>query len=105
MQPSRDQILTDFLAILRSLSDDWEYSGELNEKTCLIADMGLESLDIVVLGANVQAQYKQVLPFSEFFAEVGQRELPDITIGEWVDFIHEHLSAQPILESKEGVAA
>ncbi len=105
MQPSRDQVLADVLTILRSLADDWEYSGDLNENTRLLADMGLESLDIVVLGANVQAQYKQVLPFSEFFAEVGQRDLPDITIGQWADFIYAHLGAKPMLEPREGVAA
>ncbi len=105
MQPSRDQILADVLLILRRLADDWEYSGELTEQTRLLTDMGLESLDVVVLGASVQDHYSQVLPFSEFFVEVGQRDVRDITIGEWVDFIYAHLGDKPVAEPREGVAA
>jgi len=55
--------------------------------------MGLGSLDVVVLGTAVQEHYQQVFPFVELFAQVGQRAMPDIPVGEWVDFIHQHLDA------------
>lgn len=101
MKSSREHVLHDVLGILEHLADDWEYDGELDETTNLIVDLGLESLDIVVLGAAVQEHYGRVLPFSEYFAEIGQRHGGDILIGEWVDFIHTHLEDAPALIASE----
>ena len=96
MQRSRQEIVADVIALLRQLADDWDYSGEITEATYLGADMGFESLDIVVLGTAIQEHYGQVMPFTDFFAEIGQREQRDIAISEWVDFVHTHLNAQPV---------
>ncbi len=95
MMRNRDVIQEDMLSLLRELADDWEYTETITEDTYLFSDMGLESLDVVVLGTAVQEHYGQVLPFPEFFAEVGQREVPDISVGEWVDFIYKHLDGVP----------
>ena len=92
MSKSREQILQDVLLHLDQLADDWEYEGEITPQTAFFADMGLESLDIVVLATSVQEQYGQPLPFSEFFVEIGRREHNDVTVAEWVDFIHAHLT-------------
>ena len=94
MKKTRGEILADVLQLLRELADDWEYGSDITENTYLFADMGLESLDGVVLGTAVQEHYGQVLPFPEFFAEVGQRELRDISVGEWVDFVYRHLNSR-----------
>lgn len=88
---TRDEIMTEIVRLLKELADDWDYTGEITPETRLFADMGLASLDLVVLGMAVQESCGQTLPFPEFFAEVGQRDNPDIPIGEWVDFIHKHL--------------
>jgi acyl carrier protein len=85
--------MSDVLRLLTTLADDWEYTGEITPQTRFFADMGLGSLDVVVLGTAVQEHYKQVFPFVELFARVGQRAMPDIPVGEWVDFIHQHLDA------------
>jgi acyl carrier protein len=96
MQRSREEIEADVVALLRQLADDWDYSGEITAETYLGADMGFESLDIVVLGTAIQEHYGKVMPFTDFFAEIGQREQRDIAIREWVDFIYIHLNAQPV---------
>lgn len=95
MKKDRDEITADVLGLLRQLADDWEYAGEITPETRLFADMNLASLDVVVLGTAVQEYYGQVIPFPELFAEVGQRDVPDIPIREWVDFIYKHLNAVP----------
>lgn len=95
MKKSREEILADVMLLLRPLADDWEYSGDVTQDTYLLADMGFQSLDVVVLGTAVQEHYGQVLPFPELFAEIGQRELRDISVGEWVDFINKHLNDVP----------
>ena len=98
MKTSRDQIMSDVLGLLTTLAGDWEYTGEITPQTRFFADMGLGSLDVVVLGTAVQEHYKQVFPFAELFAQVGQRAMPDIPVGEWVDFIHKHLDAGAVVD-------
>jgi len=92
MKRSRSDILADILVLLRELADDWEYSGTINGDTCLVADMGLESLDVVILGLAVQERYGQTMPFAELLVEIGQRDERDMSVGEWVDFIHKHVN-------------
>src|SRR5918992_331268 len=95
MKASRDQIMADVLGLLRKLADDWEYTGEITPQTRFFSDMGLRSLDVVVLGTAIQEHYKQVLPFVKLFAQVGQRAVPDMPVGEWVDFIADHIQEVP----------
>ena len=92
MQKTREAIMDDVLGLMRQLADDWEYTGEITPQTRFFADMNLASLDLVVLGTALQEHYGQILPFAEYFAELGQRGTPDIPISEWVDFIYTHLN-------------
>lgn len=95
MRTGRQEIMADVLRLLRQLAEDWEYAGEITPQTRFFADMGLASLDVVILGTAVQEHYERVLPFAEFFAEIGQRGNPDIPISEWVEFIYQQLNAAP----------
>jgi acyl carrier protein len=88
---SKEAILETVLKILNQLADDWEYSGEITPKTFFIADLGLESIDVVILGTTIQKHYDRSLPFAEFLAEIGQREVRDIRIDEFVDFVYQNL--------------
>jgi acyl carrier protein len=84
----RSAVLTDVLELVNELADDWEFDGEVTPDTFFISDLGLESLDLVVLGTSIQYRYGQ-LPFAEYLAELGQRpvEERDVTIADVVDFI------------------
>ena len=97
--------MADVLALLRKLADDWEYTGEITQETRFFADMGLRSLDVVVLGTAIQEHYKQVLPFVKLFAQVGQRAVPDMPVGEWVDFIAENIQEVPAAARPDGPRA
>jgi acyl carrier protein len=85
------QVLSDVLELIDELSGDWEYDGEITPETRFLADLGLESLDLVVLGTMIQHRYGQ-LPFAEYYAEVGQRpvEERDVTVSELVAFVCEN---------------
>ena len=92
---TREKILAEVLALLNSVVQDWEFEGPIGANTRVFADLAFESLDLVVLGSKVQERFGQTLPFPQLFAEIGQREVRDLTIGEWVDFIQRHIR-QPI---------
>ena len=91
MSMNRDQIMAEVLELLNSVVRDWEFEGTVGANTRLFADLNFESLDLVVLGAKVQERFGQTFPFPEFFAEIGQRDVRDLTIGEWVTFMERHL--------------
>jgi acyl carrier protein len=90
-------VLDGVLEMLGELSGDWEYDGLITPETYFLADLGLESLDIVVLGTLIQQRYGR-LPFAEYLEQLGQRpvEERDITVAELVEFVCEH--RQPSLE-------
>ena len=59
--------------------------------------MGLESLDLVVLGTMLQSRYGR-LPFTEYYAEIGDRppEERDVTVAELVEFICTNRVSTPV---------
>lgn len=88
------QVMRGILDLLDELKGDWEYPGEVTPETSFIADLGLESLEIVVLSTMIQHRYGR-LPFPEFFDEIGQRPVDerDVTVAELVGFVCEHRKA------------
>ena len=90
-------VLTGILDLLDELAGDWEYDGEIGPDTRFIADLGLESLEIVVLGTMIQERYGR-LPFAEYLDELGQRpvEERDVSVAELALFVCEY--RQPVPE-------
>ncbi len=95
MKRTRPQVLAEVLDLVHSVVQDWEFDGAVTEQTRLYGDLAFESLDLVILGAAVQERFGQTFPFPDLFAEIGQRDVHDLTIGEWVDFIERHLADSP----------
>jgi acyl carrier protein len=97
MTQTDPQLMRELLDMIGELAGDWEYDGAIGPDTAFIADLGLESLDIVVLGTLIQHRYGR-LPFPEYLDELGQRpvEQRDLTVRELVAFVSEH--RQPALE-------
>lgn len=92
MSSTYAEILADIVELMTTLAGDWEYDGEITEETGLLGELGFESLDLVVLGTAIQERYGR-LPFAELLADLGQREVPDITVGELVAFVDQHRAA------------
>jgi acyl carrier protein len=92
-----DLVLAEVLELLDELAGDWEYDGAIELGTRFLHDLGLESLDLVVLGTMLQQRYGR-LPFTEYYAEIGRRpvEERDVTVAELVDFICTNRAAAPV---------
>jgi acyl carrier protein len=63
----------------------------IDEDTRFFADLGLASIDAVVLSEAIQAHYGRPLPFNDLMAEIGRRTDRDLAIGELVTFLNTHL--------------
>jgi len=66
-------------------------STPIDEHTRFFADLGLASIDAVVFSEAVQQHYRRELPFQDLMAEIGRRTERDLSIGELVAFLGEHL--------------
>jgi acyl carrier protein len=93
MKANRTEIQGYVLATIEELSHDWDYASAVTPDSLLFTELGLESLDVVVLGTAIQEHYRFQMPFAEFLAEIGQREHRDLSIAELVDFVDKHLNA------------
>jgi acyl carrier protein len=92
MSATRQEILEYLLKTLEDLSQDWDYSEEVGPDTLLFTQLGLESLDAVVLGTTIQEHFQKQMPFAELLAEIGEKQR-DLSIAELVDFVDRHLNS------------
>ncbi|HEV3120719.1 MAG TPA: acyl carrier protein [Isosphaeraceae bacterium] len=88
--PSEAEILTVLAGILGNFHGR-EYSEVIGPDTRFFADLGLASIDAVVLGETLEHHYGRKLPFGDLMAELGRREDRDLRIGELADFLRQSL--------------
>jgi len=103
MNPKREEVLEYFLGLLRSLSEDRDSGTDITEDTYLLGNMNWRSIEVIYLANNMQEHYGQQFPFAEFFAGIAQKEVRDISVSEWVDFIHANLNGS-LAPQKQGIA-
>ena len=83
----KESVKSSLMNMLKELREDWEYSGELTERTGIFRDLGFESIDAVALGAAIEEHFGQSLPFAEFLTQAREQNLDDITIGGLLEFL------------------
>jgi acyl carrier protein len=83
---SEREVLADLARILSDF-EGREYSGVIDRETRFFADLGLASIDAVVLGERLQEHYGRPLPFGELMADLGKAEDRDLSIGRLADFL------------------
>lgn len=100
MKQSRQEILDYVLKALTDISQDWDYADPIGPDTQLFSEMGLDSLDLVVLGTGMQEHYQMQMPFAEFLAEIGERGQRDVTVAELADFIDSQVNPKQAAETR-----
>ncbi|MCF6158424.1 MAG: acyl carrier protein [wastewater metagenome] len=91
---NRDRILCDLLSILNDISSDWErgFSDTIGAETRLIADLALESIQLVQLAAAIEKRFqRQGLPFQKLFLS-DDYDVNDLKISDLVEFLYTHLN-------------
>jgi acyl carrier protein len=87
--PTPEQILADLAGILRQFNGR-EYSGPLGPDTLFFADLGMASIDAVVLAETLDQHYGRKFPFQQFLAELGREGARDLELGRLAAFLHRH---------------
>ena len=94
----KQEISDKVFSLLQQLANDWEYEGDLGPDTYLFSELGLQSLDVVILGNTLQEHFGQPIPFADLLADIGKRSFNDSKVSEWIEFTHSHLAARQVGE-------
>jgi acyl carrier protein len=89
--PSRTEIL-DVISTVLARDLGVQSSSAIDEHTRFFADLGLASIDAVVLGERLEEHYGRPLRFNELMAAIGRRTDRDLSIGELLAFLAANLS-------------
>ena len=92
--PSRETILADLLKIIADIVQDWDldFSGGLGPQTRLVADLGFQSIDVVMLIGEIQKHYdRRSLPFEKLLLQDG-RYVAEIRIEDVAGFLAAQLT-------------
>lgn len=92
MAVTRQDVTDAVLSLLGKLAEDWDHDDEIGTETWLVQDLAMESIDVVVLGTTIQEHFQANLPFAEYLADVGQRDVKDIQVDELIGFVHQHVA-------------
>jgi hypothetical protein len=87
---SQEQILSDLGSMLREFNGK-EYSGEMSAKTRLFRDLGMVSIDAVILAETLERFYSHSFAFSQFLSDIGKKGNSDIEVGELASFLHSQM--------------
>jgi acyl carrier protein len=92
--PTREAILADVVGIVGEMMQDWDhrFGGEINEDTLLLAGLGFQSIDVVMLAGELHRLYRRKVPFERLLLANG-RPVEDVRVGALVDFLVEQLRA------------
>ncbi len=83
------------VSLLRDLVEEWELDGwedEVDEETCLIADLGLTSVDFVDLFVSIEKELGRSIGFHDLLMVDG-KYVSDLSLGELTEFTEDRLAS------------
>ena len=89
MRPA-DRIYAELADAMRRAFPDRDHVEPIGPDTHVFADLGLASIDLVVLAEKLESFYGRRLPFGVFLKGLRDRGADDLTLGELVGFLQQH---------------
>jgi acyl carrier protein len=95
--PTRDEVLVEISAMLTEIFTDLgPYQVEITMDTLFLADLDLESIDMVTLAGMLHARWGDRINLAEFIAGKQVPELVSLTVGQLVEHITDHLATPEV---------
>ena len=91
---SRQEIVEDLVHMISDITQDWDldFGGGLSEQTGLVADLGFQSIDVVMLVGEIHKHYRQRnLPFENVLMVDG-RYAEEIRVSDLASFLQIQLN-------------
>jgi acyl carrier protein len=87
---STDELLADLAGVVRQTFPDRDFPEPVELSTRVFGDLGLASIEIVVLAERLDAYFGRRLPFGAFLKGLRDRGAEDLEVGELVAFLQKH---------------
>jgi len=85
-----EQLYRDLAAVMAAVFPERHSSCVVGPETRVLADLGLSSIELVVLGERLEQYYGRKLPYGQFLAGLRARGAEDLTLDELVKFLQRH---------------
>jgi acyl carrier protein len=86
-----DEILAELAAVVRATFPDRDFPDPVDPATRVFADLGLASIELVVLAERLDIHFGRRLPFGTFLKGLRDRGTDDLEVGELVGFLQKHV--------------
>ncbi|MBN9121116.1 MAG: acyl carrier protein [Planctomycetes bacterium] len=87
---SASELLADLAEVVRQTFPDRDLPEPVEPSTRVFGDLGLASIEIVVLAERLDAYFGRRLPFGTFLKGLRDRGAEDLSVGELVAFLQQH---------------
>ena len=87
-----DQFYRDLAAVMAAAFPDRDFPADVGPGTRVLADLGMASIELVVLGERLEQFYGRKLPYGPFLAALRNRGAEDLELGELVAFLQQHVA-------------
>lgn len=84
---SAQTVLEDIRSMVTEVLDGFELDVEITPDTTFHEDLGLESIDLVTIGAMLSERYGEHVNLAQFLAEKELDDVIGMRIGMLVDFV------------------
>jgi acyl carrier protein len=91
MMRSTDDILASLGEVVRATFPDRDFPEPVELSTRVFGDLGLASIEMVVLAERLDAHFGRRLPFGTFLKGLRDRGSDDLELGELVAFLQQHV--------------
>jgi acyl carrier protein len=91
MRPA-DALLAQLAEVVRGTFPDRDFPEPVTLTTRVFGDLGLASIELVVLAERLDAHFGRRLPFGTFLKGLRDRGADDLEVGELVAFLQGHVS-------------
>jgi acyl carrier protein len=87
-----DDLLAQLAAVVRETFPDRDFPEPVALTTRVFGELGLASIELVVLAERLDAHFGRRLPFGTFLKGLRDRGADDLEVGELVRFLQGHVS-------------
>ena len=88
MKPS-EQVLAELAAVVSRTFPDRDFP-EVDLESRAFSDLGLASIDLVVLAEQLEVNFGRKLPFGAFLKTLRDRGADDVSLGDLVAFLQQN---------------
>lgn len=86
-----EQLYRDLAEIMATAFPDRDFPVDVGPDTRVFADLGMASIELVVLGERLEQFYGRKLPYGPFLSALRKQGAEDLELGQLVGFLQQHV--------------